>query len=123
MLREKPLKNYPEITPAIAEDYVPGAILFDTWGNEQTNIDYYCIVERSGLFVTIMPMKKIEVSEGTDRMITLVSPDCIDFDATPTKKKIRLLCGEEIGFTMRNYSGGGWVRLWNGKAKVASHYA
>ena len=38
--------------------FTPGAILVDSWGWDQTNIDFYRITKRSGDFVTVEKLKK-----------------------------------------------------------------
>ena len=51
-----------------------------------------------------------------------------DWDAKPIRKKIyksreNWQLGKELGFSFRNYTGGGWCRLWDGKPSLSTHYA
>lgn len=103
--------------------FVPGAILVNIWGWEQTNIDFYVIVERSGMFVKVLPMTK--ESAITDRygMSKKNAPSKINWDAKPERKKIQCVNGEEKGFSFGNYMGAGWCKLWNGEKKTSTHYA
>ena len=116
------MKNLQNVIPAVSTNYEVGAILYDSWGFEQTNIDFYCIVKVSGEFVTVLPMTKIcgEMTFGLTRENT---PGEIDFSAKPIRKKLKSFNGEISGFSLRNYTGGGWCNLWNGKPKTSSHYA
>lgn len=113
--------NTNTVNPHVATSYEVGAILYDNWGYEQTNIDYYCIIERKGDYVKVLPMKK-NVSRAGD-MITTDTPIEIDYSAKPIRKKVQKHEGKELGFTFGNYAGGGWCNLWNGKPKTATHYA
>lgn len=117
------MKQAKTIIPHVATSYEIGAILYDTWGWEQTNIDFYCIIDRKGEWITVQKMKKDVVSEGPGTMCTTETPLILDETDKPCRKKLKKFDGKESGFTFRDYSGGGWCSLWNGKAKYASHYA
>jgi hypothetical protein len=110
------------ITPKVSEIYEVGAILTDSWGYDQTNIDFYCIVKVSGSFVTLLPMKKISTNESS-YMSRENMPGEIDFNEKPIRKKVKNWNGAAQGFSLRNYAGGGWCRLWNGKPETSTHYA
>lgn len=107
------------ISPEVKTSFQPGAILCATWGHEQTNVDFYCILERSGDWVAIIKMKVDEVSEGPLTMSSKVKPTEVDWNAKAFRKKVKSFRGEESGFPLEN----GWATLWNGKEKYASHYA
>ena len=112
------------ITPAVSTNYEVGAILVDSWGWEQTNIEFYCIIKRTGDFVTVLPMKKN--SESKDFFATMTksnTPGEIDFSAKPIRKKVKKFDGKESGFSFRDYTGGGWCNLWDGEPEISSHYA
>ena len=56
------------------------------------------------------------------------TPALINWDAKPIRKKIyksreNWQLGKELGFSFRNYTGGGWCRLWDGKPSLSTHYA
>lgn len=110
-----------KLIPAAATGYQPGAILKDSWGYEQTNIDFYCVIKRKNSYVTLLPMTK-KIKPGSD-MVNDVIPDEIIKTAKPILKKIKVWDGKEQGFTFRNYTGGGWCSLWNGKPVTETHYA
>ncbi|MEO5681442.1 MAG: hypothetical protein ABIQ88_02310 [Chitinophagaceae bacterium] len=113
--------NSLQMLPQVSETFTPGAIIFDSWGWEQSNYDFYCIITRKENWVTILPMKKNEVFIAN--FCSKVTPTEIDYSAKPIRKKIKVFRGLESGFTMRPGTSGGWVFLWNGKEKTATHYA
>lgn len=110
------------IIPKISESFEPGAIVVDCYGYEQTNIDFYFIVKRSGDYVTLWPLQKIKSSE-IGFMTHENMPGNLELPAKPLRRKVKSFYGKEQGFSIRNYSGGGWVSLWNGKPKLSTHYA
>lgn len=103
-------------------DWTPGAILVDRWGMEQTNIDFYCIVKRSGDFVTLLPMSSISKFKGSTQVSENL-PGEVNYGAKTLRKKLKYQDGQPVGFSLRDYTGGGWVKLWDGKARLATHYA
>ena len=111
-----------KLVPAAATSYQIGAILKDSWGGEQTNIDFYCIIRRKNTYVTLLPMTK-KITKTSDNMVNTVIPLAIIPGAQPIRKKIKVWDNQEQGFTFRNYTGGGWCRLWNGKPVTETHYA
>lgn len=114
--------SFKHINPKVSNIFEPGAIVYDSWGYEQTNIDYYCIVKRTNQMLTLLPMKQRR-GEEIGFMTNKETPIAIDFEATPIRKKIKSYDGKETGFSLRNYVGGGWVTLWNGVPKTSTHYA
>lgn len=50
------------------ESLKPGSILYDTWGYEQTNVEFYTVLARSGSTVMIQELGHVTVegSEGRD---------------------------------------------------------
>lgn len=112
------------IIPKQSTSYEVGAILCDTWGCEQTNVDFYCIVKVSGDWVTVAPMTKITIPDGNHlNMTTKEMPGVIKQDKPTIRKKLKRFNSEISGFSFRGYGGGGWCSLWTGKPKFASHYA
>jgi hypothetical protein len=116
------MKQTQKITPKISDKFEPGAILNDSWGWDQTNVDFYCIIERKGEWVTVLPMSK-ETSPEIGFMTNDVTPLKINFNAKPIRKKLKTFDGKESGFSFRNYTGGGWCNLWKGKPVNETHYA
>ena len=50
-----------EVVPHIAERIEPGAILYSSWGYEQTNVDYYLVTRVTKASCWIVPMRHVEV--------------------------------------------------------------
>lgn len=119
--------KYNNIQPKQSDKFEVGAILNDSWGWDQTNVDFYCIVERKGDWLTVLPMKK-EIGPEKGFMTNDALPLTIDYSAKPVRKKIykskeSYQLGKELGFSFRNYAGGGWCNLWDGKPVNETHYA
>jgi hypothetical protein len=109
--------------PKPSATYTTGAILVDSWGWEQTNIDFYVIIERKGDFVTVQKLLK-DRSPKIGFMSNHVRPTFVpDLKEKPIRKKVKIFDGKEAGFTFRNYSGGGWCSLWKGEKVTETHYA
>lgn len=111
-----------QITPKVSTRFEPGAILSDSWGCEQTNVDFYVIMRRTGQFITVLPMfcrSEYDSKSMTSKNI----PGEVDYTAKLIRKKLKSYDGQESGFSFSNYSGGGWCRLWKGCVQHASHYA
>jgi hypothetical protein len=120
---KKDLSPFKDVTPRHMDKFEVGAILVDDWGWEQTNIDFYCIVKRSGQWITVLPMTKITGPEK-GFMTNDEEPGEINFAADPQRKKIKQgQNGKEYGFSFRDYAGGGCCRLWSGKPETSTHYA
>lgn len=119
---KRELSPFKNITPKHSDTFEPGAILVNSWGWEQTNIDFYCIVKRSGQWVTVLPMTK-HTSEELGFMVNDETPGTINFAASPQRKKLSFYNGKESGFSFGNYSGAGFCHLWKGKPETSTHYA
>ena len=117
------LSPFRNVVPKRSDKFEVGAILVDSWGWEQTNIDFYCVVKRAGNWLTVLPMSKI-TSEEKGFMTNDEMPDKINFAADPQRKKLQLSSeGKEYGFSFRDYAGGGYCRLWDGEKEQSTHYA
>lgn len=119
---KKDISPFKNIIPKKSDCFEVGAILTDSWGWEQTNIDFYCIVKRSGNWVTVLPMSK-HTSQEKGFMTNEETPGEIDFTSDPQRKKLSGYNGKESGFSFRNYTGGGWCNLWKGQPETSTHYA
>ena len=42
----------------------PGAVVYNSWGYEQTNVDFYLVAKRSAKFVTLVPLKAKRTETG-----------------------------------------------------------
>jgi len=98
-----------------AEQFQKGKILISSWGCEQTNIDFYLIVDRKNDFVTIQEIEsKREYSKEGDRGTT--TPDISKTKGEPFKKKI----SKYASLQLESYK---YCRLWDGKPEYFSSYA
>lgn len=124
-----------EVTQHVAEKIEPGAILYSSWGYDQTNIDYYMVTrvtEKScwivpmrqhetptdgfmtGMTVPVVPMYEREVWDRSDP----ASPVLVKKPIKPQMHRIRNFGRDCIILT--GYSN---AYLWEGDSKRASHYA
>lgn len=118
------LSPFKDVVPKHSDKFEVGAILVDSWGWEQTNIDFYCIVKRSGNWLTVLPMSKKSTEMNVQYMTREELPGEINFGADPQRKKLQLSSeGKEYGFTFRDYACGGYCRLWDGEKETSTHYA
>lgn len=118
---KKSISPFKNVSPHLANKFEVGAILYDCWGYEQTNIDFYCIVKVSGDYITILPMSK-HTNYDYQSMSSQDRPNEIDFAQDPVRKKVKNY-GFDSGFSLRDYAGGGWVSLFKGGYKTSTHYA
>ena len=113
------LAKYGHVIPTQMDKFEVGAIAVDTWGYEQTNKDFYCIVARSGGMVTLMPMTSKCVA-STGFMSQADMPDGIEWEGTPRRKRVAI---DADGFSLRGGMSGGWAVLWDGSREYSTHYA
>ena len=97
-----------------AEKMNIGTILYSDWGYEQTNIDFYIIVERSGVSVTLQEIGGIR--KYSSDMSGTVTPDTTKKIGEPFKKRIN----KYGNISLTSYSG---AYLYDGKPKMFSTYA
>lgn len=115
------MKN--EITPIAADSYQLGAIITHSWGYDQTNIDFYCVVEIKGEWIKILPMTKL-YSQETSFMAYEVKPNEVRSNVKPARKKLRLSYdGKNFYIGFGNYTGAGIGQLWKGKPVTETKYA
>jgi hypothetical protein len=120
---------------AMDDGYQPGAIIYSSWGHEQTNIDFYRIEKRSGSSVTLTPLRS-EVTEThfmSGKRVPLDTPKdyASDHDVAwgnkdlenpkPSfRRKLKLdAAGKIIGLTISS----GWAKIWDGRPMTCSWYA
>lgn len=97
-----------------AEKMNVGTILYSDWGYEQTNIDFYVIVERSGVGVTLQQIGGIR--KYSSDMSGTVTPDIDKKIGEPFKKRIN----KYGNISLTSYSG---AYLYDGTPKMFSTYA
>jgi len=109
--------KYGHIAPHHAMQIEVGAILYSSWGYDQTNVDFYCIVEVSKSFIKMLPMGHDYTPNGS--MDGSVMPIIVDFSAEvmrrkfdPTGKKHYIKADAHI-----------YCKLWDGKTKYTSNWA
>lgn len=106
--------------------FVPGAILYTSWGYEQTNVDFYLITERTGCFVTIQKVGCHYESQGP--MQGQVVADITNQVGEPFRKKI---CVAETGSgdhksvreTHIKIDKSRYAWWWDGRPRYVSSYA
>lgn len=97
-----------------AEKMNIGTILYSDWGYEQTNIDFYIIVERSGVSVTLQEIGGIR--KYSSDMSGTVTPDTTKKIGEPFKKRIN----KYGNISLTSFFG---AYLYDGKPKIFSTYA
>ena len=123
MERKEKLKQDRKGTPELLKQADPGAIFHYSGGYEQTNCDFYQVIERKGQFVIIreIAQKAVEgsqVSHGMAENRVAVKDSFLE-RSKPMRKKVQF-SGESPYITMASY---GWCSLWNGEPEYCSWYA
>ncbi|KAB1437313.1 hypothetical protein [Pseudodesulfovibrio senegalensis] len=96
-----------------------GDIVYNSWGYEQTNIDFYQVVKATRCFVTLRPIQGEKISDGPLSMTgkVIAKKDCFT-DSETTRHKAELWNGES---SVKFQCGAG--RKWDGTPKRYSTYA
>lgn len=108
-----------KIAPHVAEKWEVGAICEESWGYDQTNVDFYCVVKMTEKSVTLMPLnkgRKVEIGLMSEQTETVGE---IERVALPLTRRLRNH-GKDTGTSV---SGHGFCSLWDGKPVFESHYA
>ena len=72
-----------------------GQILYDSWGYEQTNIDFYQVIEVKNKSVVLQPIKgQMMPSEGYSSMAGMTAPVANSFYGDPILKKVNAWVSE-----------------------------
>ena len=104
----------------IENGFKVGDILYDSWGYEQTNIDFYQVIEVKPKSVIIRPIGQEVTEEGNMSGHTIPIKDC--FTGEPVTKKLTgWWNGEKSVATISSKYGS--ISLWDGKPKYCSWYA
>jgi hypothetical protein len=98
------------------KDFEVNKILVSSWGYEQTNIDFYIILERKNDFITIQKIgeNRIPSDKWCDRGTTTPNKDILIGE--PFRKKIDKWASVSINSYQR-------ARVWDGKPEGWSSYA
>jgi len=98
-----------------SQKFKPGTILYSSWGYEQTNIDFYQIIERKGQFVTLQEIGSEKTyEEWGDRGRCKPDPKVLIGD--PFRKKI----SQNASIRLTSYS---FAQLYEGRPLYWSSYA
>lgn len=94
-----------------------GDILVSHWGYDQTNVDFYYVVKKTGLGVSLIPMgeKIVEFKDMSGRVV----PGEPNFTAKPINRKIKKYTGG-VYVRINSFS---YARKWNGQPEYFSSYA
>ena len=113
----------PKIEPKQSKEFEAGAILVSSWGYDQTNVDFYCVLSMSkcGNWCTIAEMTKITTSDGIGTHSAREMPNEIKDGTKGIRRKIQrpTYQGGEP-YAKHGYE---FLRLWNGKPQRSSSYA
>lgn len=110
--------KYSGIVAHIAVKMELGAILVSSWGYEQTNVDFYVVVEMTAKMVKLLPLlKKSRQEDGFQSMAgTTTATKETNFRGEILKKKIQT--GDYV--KIESYS---HAHLWDGRKQYESWYA
>lgn len=110
--------KYSGIDPHPAQQLEIGAILVASWGYDQTNVDFYVVVEMTAKTVKLLPMLKNSCRNQTEGYSSMAgetrATKSIKFRAEVLKRK----ASDWIKVTDCSHAS-----LWNGKKMYESWYA
>lgn len=89
-----------------------GDILYASWGYEQTNVDFYEVVEVSGQSATIRKISRHVVADHTYSVDVMPNPG--SFVGAPKKKRVQKSRGGKYEIKVN----GEYAWLWEGKPKT-----
>jgi hypothetical protein len=112
------IAKYSGIDPHPAQKIEIGAIIVSSWGYDQTNVDFYVVVEMTAKMVKLLPMDKELCRNQTPGYSSMAgevrATKGIKFRSEVMKRKL----SDWIKVTECSYA-----RLWNGKKQYESWYA
>ena len=98
-----------------------GDILVCSWGYDQTNIDFYYVIKKTGLNVTIIPMSNKIVTYDSHYMTGTVIPNEPNYNAKPMRRKIqKSSISNSLWIKINSFSS---ASKWTGKPQHFSNYA
>lgn len=98
--------------------YAPGDILYNSWGWEQTNIDFYQVIKSTDKTVWVREISQVKTPDKDGFMTGKCIPVKDSFKGEEQKHGIRMFHGEQ--YVNCEY---GTMQLWNGELKAYSCYA
>jgi hypothetical protein len=110
-----------DYTPATPEPYTVGSILYASWGYEQTNIDFYIVVDRKGDWVTLQPMNKTKTYDG--HMSGTCTPADVVELASTFRRRLRIDAATGTCYGCKGPESYMGLYSWDGRPKDFSEYA
>lgn len=107
-------RRFKTVKPHVSDSYEVGALLVYSWGYDQTNIDYYCIVDvsKSGDYVTLLPVRSAAIKETGWLQGECVASNTINFEKKAFRRKLaRDKDSKPFGVAINSY---GWCSLYDG---------
>jgi hypothetical protein len=113
--------KYAGVVPHVANVIEVGAILYSSWGYDQTNVDYYVVVEVSKSMCKLLELNSRAVAgtEGSDWSVNVTASKNIDFGSELLRKKIQAKTwGDGCPYVrIASYAS---ANLWDGRQKYTS---
>jgi hypothetical protein len=97
-----------------------GTIFVDSWGYDQTNIDFYEVTGLTGASVRVRQIGKRETSDGPTSMTGHAVPIPGNFIGPETTKRVQVSGYDGDVFIKSDY---GWCEVWDGQPEAFSSYA
>lgn len=122
--KEDRAKTKKEALKNLEHPFQVGVIVYDSWGYEQTNIDWYQVVECKGRSVVLREIAGNYEETGFMSGHTSPVKDAFLENHEPVKKLVQVYIdneGKPVSYLKSKY---GWISVWDGKQRVyESHYA
>lgn len=96
-----------------------GDVFVSSWGWDQTNVDFYKVVAKTGARVKVVKIGKIAVSDDDHRSSVSVIPNKTVTEGPVMTKAIRAGYGGEAYFKVETYA---YARRWDGTPKHETSY-
>lgn len=98
-----------------SDHFMVGDVLVNTWGYDQTNVDYYQVTEVGARSVMVRAIEAKTADDGNQTMTGRSQPDRYKFTGPAMRKQL-----SEDGSIRFEFGG---CRKWDGKASRYSYYA
>lgn len=117
--KEAEKRTFIEAKRNLVNPFKVGDIFYDSWGYDQTNIDFYQIVEVGKKSVVIRPIGQ-KFLESAGFMCEYVAPVPDSFSGKEETKILQMLKNGTVYITSRH----GWISKWENRERIyQSHYA
>lgn len=94
-----------------------GTILYQSWGYDQTNIDFFVVIKRTKCYAWVLPMSNDHTP--TEYMQGKEMPGNIEWHKEPVRRKIRTWDG---GVSVNGIEDYQKMSIWKGQALGSSSY-